>query len=572
MRSISSVSSRKKKAMLSLEVLVGIVLSVIALVFVYKFFATNFLNDFTNYDVAKQNAQSIRDFVNYGIQNSGNFNNCFFMYRLFERQLTQDKNQQKYFFVIDNEGIYILEEYGKLKGDLKKANNPKSTLKTQTGGGHYYNIPTRLEKVIKDYKKKAINSYKFSENVPLVMDDTSAGSSFIKDISYGMFGSVSKFKYKQKKKDSLIVLRKENNNLEGWFYFVGGGYQTTSSHFVRYSDYRGYLLFHHEKSDDILTVTDNSVTSLYASMDLCKIKKHNYYSQKSSAKQAIKSDFFPVSGSMSGELRRALINYKVPIKLKYNGQEQSEKFIWDISKESNFECEGCEEDILKDIGKPNCNAVQDCRNKFVDKINEYFKEKYSSSSNGKISRSLSFGQIKRNKNAKESDIFREDVLRPAPSNIISSLERTKDGNIKKGQVFFCEAKNKNQKSLTVLLKEKAYFSYGKPKDLKPSNFRYFNEELLLKEGNSFGLSGAELTQEDINDGYFSGCEDLHKWNQDPDFSCSWMNPLECIAEGATTTWKATTSDIGLKGLNFKGQWYPLSDQQYYSIAQAKNEK
>ncbi|MFW5704228.1 MAG: hypothetical protein ACOC3Z_00010 [Nanoarchaeota archaeon] len=124
-------NNSKKGLSFSLETLLGVVLSVIVLFFMLQAFGSVFLANNTNLDIAKANANSIKEFVEYS--SSGEYStltNCFNMLKLhhLENYQHEDDDGENYFYVIDSKGVNIIntDRYDKfsknlnLKGIVKK--------------------------------------------------------------------------------------------------------------------------------------------------------------------------------------------------------------------------------------------------------------------------------------------------------------------------------------------------------------------------------------------------------------------------------------------------------------------
>lgn len=100
-----------KKGLLALEYLVGIILSVIGLFFIINTLSNFFLDDPTNLDIARGNAQSIVEFVDYSNEQNYKKYDCFY-YQKLERlenfQVYTEKNKENYFYILDDSNVYIV--------------------------------------------------------------------------------------------------------------------------------------------------------------------------------------------------------------------------------------------------------------------------------------------------------------------------------------------------------------------------------------------------------------------------------------------------------------------------------
>jgi len=104
---------KAKKGLLALDALIGTILSVIALFFIFQVFASTFLQTPTNLDIAKQNAQSIVDFVDYSEKKSNSLeilSGCYNMLKLTNIENFQlESDDNKYFYIINNKGVYLFK-------------------------------------------------------------------------------------------------------------------------------------------------------------------------------------------------------------------------------------------------------------------------------------------------------------------------------------------------------------------------------------------------------------------------------------------------------------------------------
>ncbi len=118
-----------KKGFLALESLTSIILSVIALVFLFQLFINFFLQTPTNENIAEQNAKSMSDFVNYFTTSPDykNMNNCFNILKLEKLtnfQFYTDNYKDNYDYIIDNKAIYVVKHSSKeqifISGEYEK--------------------------------------------------------------------------------------------------------------------------------------------------------------------------------------------------------------------------------------------------------------------------------------------------------------------------------------------------------------------------------------------------------------------------------------------------------------------
>ncbi len=110
-----------RKGLFALESLLGLVLSVIALMILVKIFASAFLQTPTNEKIANYNGESIRDFIVYS--SSGEYSevsNCFNILKfinLENYQFEEEGGKKNYFYVIANDAVYVISQ--KYIGDFK---------------------------------------------------------------------------------------------------------------------------------------------------------------------------------------------------------------------------------------------------------------------------------------------------------------------------------------------------------------------------------------------------------------------------------------------------------------------
>lgn len=120
--SIRSKGVNNKKGLLALESLLGILLSVMALLLLSKMFMTIFLQTPTNLGISQQNAESIGEFTDYFSSNNNYYSDmdgCFNVLKLNNLENFQIKEKIKennYFYGINGKGVYIIkvENYPKL--------------------------------------------------------------------------------------------------------------------------------------------------------------------------------------------------------------------------------------------------------------------------------------------------------------------------------------------------------------------------------------------------------------------------------------------------------------------------
>ncbi|MCB9370936.1 hypothetical protein H6501_05030 [Candidatus Woesearchaeota archaeon] len=145
--------SSRKSNIYALQVLLGVIVGVLVLFLMIKIFSEAFLTGDENLEIAKANAQSLRDFVEYSSSHSlYTDSDCFFTFKLKNLELFQyDEDGDFYFYVILPDGVYILhnDDYDTLvdsgKFDVKglakdKYYFSKAILlrKDKTEGGYFF--------------------------------------------------------------------------------------------------------------------------------------------------------------------------------------------------------------------------------------------------------------------------------------------------------------------------------------------------------------------------------------------------------------------------------------------------
>lgn len=106
-----------KKGFLALEALIGTILSVVALVFLFQYFIGLIFSTPSNLSIVENNIENINQFIEMPIDNGmSSFNNCFFSLRLHHLENFQYPEEgSNYFYVIKSDGIY----YAKLENLIK---------------------------------------------------------------------------------------------------------------------------------------------------------------------------------------------------------------------------------------------------------------------------------------------------------------------------------------------------------------------------------------------------------------------------------------------------------------------
>ena len=118
----------KRKGILALDALIGTILSVIALFFIFQVFVSAFLQTPSNLKIAEGNAKSIVEFVNFNLNKDldyNNFENCFSVLKLNfleNYQYKEDNQKNNYFYILNNKGVHIVK-----KSDIPEDNDAKKS-------------------------------------------------------------------------------------------------------------------------------------------------------------------------------------------------------------------------------------------------------------------------------------------------------------------------------------------------------------------------------------------------------------------------------------------------------------
>ena len=124
---------RSKKGLMSLEALVGILLSVAAMLALISLFVSLFLNTPTNLEIAKDNARSIIDFVDFSRESYGHKKECYTLLKLKNLDNYQiEEEDGNYFHVVDRKGVHILkmEVFHEILGGIDEGIINENSVKT----------------------------------------------------------------------------------------------------------------------------------------------------------------------------------------------------------------------------------------------------------------------------------------------------------------------------------------------------------------------------------------------------------------------------------------------------------
>lgn len=117
-----------------LGVLVYAIISVVILFILFRFVSETFFGGETNLEIAKSDGVSFVDFVDFSSETYGEFDDCYTMLKLvnLENYQYRDEKGQNFFYVIDQDGIYIFDmelletvkKEGKFNPSLSKGFEP----------------------------------------------------------------------------------------------------------------------------------------------------------------------------------------------------------------------------------------------------------------------------------------------------------------------------------------------------------------------------------------------------------------------------------------------------------------
>jgi hypothetical protein len=245
---MNTIFSKNRKGFSSLETILSLILSVIALVFLFNVFSTVFLNSPENLEITEQNVKSFGEFIDFSENKYENFNSCYSFLKIknFENfQLDQDK--KKYFYVINSEGIYYLE--------IEKYES-------------FFKNP-----VIENFKSKP--DYEFKESYNLLKDETEEGNIFVSALTAEFMGQASNIINLGVKYESIVLTPNYDSNQNDFKIDIfkdgkdiscgqtsSGGHARRNN--VKYDqdclDKISYIIFDPINNNIILTQKENSIT------------------------------------------------------------------------------------------------------------------------------------------------------------------------------------------------------------------------------------------------------------------------------------------------------------------------
>lgn len=265
---------KSKKALMALDMLIGIIISVFALYFVLAQFSETFLQSPQNLNIAKTNAKSIDDFIGFSSNNVySSFTRCYTTFKISNIENYQFFNKKdNYFYVIDKNAIYIIP--------LTKLNEFQSKKSTQ---GLTFDV------INFDTKRKKLN---------LAIDKTNQAAFSFEVLEFFTIGSSSTVVELEQKDDLMIVMIPyiaETTAGQKIGEFVNSKY-LQNKYKIMLMDKAGLLIgefsqtidtdLAYEVNTGTLFVPKNSISKSIITSELCSFKElnqregNNYFSFK----------------------------------------------------------------------------------------------------------------------------------------------------------------------------------------------------------------------------------------------------------------------------------------------------
>lgn len=274
----------KKKAIMALEALLGTVLSVLALFFIFQAFMSVFFTNSSNLEIAQANAESIVEFVEYfpSNKNYAGMTNCYNLLKLSHIQVTQDLDDQWFFLVLDSEGIYILSSQFSQKYleelDFSSLSIDASSFIPfqQTGMLHLSTLDETLQQF-------------------------SSGNSFLEYVVLTPFETTL----------SMLTIEQRDNKL----FLSGRNAATKSSTQIankaeKYELY--YLLYNHAARELFVPESNEVISKVFQDANLCsnKILFDDIYKQILTRSNGVTLDY--LNNNVEFEIRDTLTNQVIP--------------------------------------------------------------------------------------------------------------------------------------------------------------------------------------------------------------------------------------------------------------------
>lgn len=346
-------SVKGRKGLLSLEALLGLILSVMALVFLFQLFSVLFLQTPTNEKIAEQNAKSISEFIDFSKNTYENLDACYSMLKLNNLENFQIDNDKNYYYILSIDGIYIID-----KNQLLVFLDKKDISLIKKKPDIYYNE-----------NKISLNG--------LYRDSTDDGSSVLQGFTFGLLGEAD-IKIKTDLKIDYILLEPivdENQNKFLVGLFKGGkdvscGIATGQNKRNNVGSFKSCL----ESSYLVLDVQNNNLFAL--NNEVSQALAMNNLCSKKFFEQSNKIKYFSNNIKNIDYINKEIIlGWKLLDTKKFSNDL---RFIWkngpvckkDISNQGNFD-----DTTIIDCGILLSNFDKNMNYKdFIDEINNYYRD------------------------------------------------------------------------------------------------------------------------------------------------------------------------------------------------------
>ncbi len=521
---------KNKNAVMALDALIGTILSVIALFFLLQLMYVFFFQDNdSNLKVAKNDAQSIVDFVNtYSSDNRDNpyfsYENCFYILKLqnLENYQIQKDAKKTYSYLITDKGVLIL--------DNENVKNFEA---------NYQLTPSMIKK-----------EYKFDKGIQLRKDETlkeafaTVNIFFIFDIGTSSNFNLGNFLSPQyiylKQKENIIGKSFDNNNILNIF-IPEKGYINNAENFVKDGVIGGYpknfklqngnyLVFSrsYHGPQNVLFVSNTEISDIYVKNNLCSNKFINDKNRKK---------------SMNKEENLLNIDYiskRVVFSCVPEGQSEV-KLVW----ENGYKCEDKNSDCIIflsqiDINKygslfkgdnPHDNYFKDFCNKFSRSQYKFeiVDSKEQVNSEKKIEFNILFNKDSSGFNGKKleslSDKEKESYSFLDSRGITDKIIGKKFND--------CDFNEYNDLCFDIYVKNNKIYQYAKsPNYGENLEFYSFNENFLRKKKDASGKDKIYLVT-DLSSYLKYESISLDSYGSATSKSKGWLETLGAVLGGGT---------------------------------------
>lgn len=465
----------KRKGILALDALIGTILSVIALFFIFQVFVSAFLQTPSNLKIAEGNAKSIVEFVNFNLNKDldyNNFENCFSVLKLNfleNYQYKEDNQKNNYFYILNNKGVHIVKN-----SDIPEDNDAKKSF--------FKNYLNKIPK--KDFR--------FEKQVNLKLDNTDEGLFATFDIMFVTIGNSD---------DNLDL------NLFSGVYVLIPKFNSENTYLIEGYDnedkeFKGNsLVLKHNNGNLNLFFSKSLFSEILVKKNLCSKFNLNsndklaYYNQNLE-----KIDYFNYNINFYCGDKKS--NFIINSKIKW---ENNKGYCEDTDNKYNL-CDGFDEGLsyLKfiELIKDNCFNVDKTKN-------------------------LNFGILNLNQ-LKGSEIIKNKIEK-IPFESVFNILNSENTNTARNMIYDFDKKednlftfdkdingcNDNNCQNIYYNNGKAYF-YVKDLELKNEhvskiNYYNFNELSLRKKQSSYRVSASESKQRDdlyFNSQRYLNCDNI----------------------------------------------------------------